>query len=586
MAKRLASAEAEYEEARKEKEVERGVRRGVDVEGTDVDVLREFERVMRRVATSESGDASTHSESVSAAEYARLEALLETHEACRVRARARGRRRLDALRAAVVDAVDDGAPGRALGPLRALRAACLSEANREALAASGALVAVVAFMSAASRAKTGAAAKAAAAAFLLHACSASETPRRVISSALAADGAPGGALDAALSMLDVHSTDFGAASGADSGVDARLRAAHALSLLGNCALEPETKAALRSFGASDASRGTVPGRVAAVLRCGVSALAERAAAMLGNLCGDAEMRAALAEDPRATLDLVALLPAPVAPPAPAAPQGLGLGSGLSERTKQTPNANASDDFDVVEDPELAASVLAALSNALVEPAARRAAAGSNATVKLLALMRVKTPETVAARAATSLSRLAREANVAAEMCAMRGEGAAAAMARFVETSVGEDGAAASSTATESAVRALTVLIAGAGAEARRTLAACARRGRSSGASPLQTRRTASSETPRSPSQISRRRPRCFPRWRNSNPWRRCFARVTRERAPRRKTQPSRARDWRITPRCSRRSRKTTDWNSSTGTCDREPRGAARNAEGRDETIGV
>ena len=89
VAKRLASAEAEYEEARKEKEVERGVRRGVDVEGTDVDVLREFERVMRRVATSESGDASTHSESVSAAEYARLEALLETHEACRC-TRARG----------------------------------------------------------------------------------------------------------------------------------------------------------------------------------------------------------------------------------------------------------------------------------------------------------------------------------------------------------------------------------------------------------------------------------------------------------------------------------------------------------------
>ena len=108
--------------------------------------------------------------------------------------------------------------------------------------------------------------------------------------------------------------------------------------------------------------------------------------MLGNLCGDAEMRAALAEDPRATLDLVALLPAPVAPPARAAPQGLGLGIGLGERTKQTPHANASD-VDVVEDPELAASVLAALSNALVEPAARRAAAGSNATAKLLALMR-------------------------------------------------------------------------------------------------------------------------------------------------------------------------------------------------------
>ena len=344
------------------------MRRGVDVEGADVDVLREFERVMRRVATPESGDASTHSESVSAAEYARLEALLETHEACRVYARARGRRRLGrAPRRRGRRRRRRRAGTRARPPTRAPRRVSL-EANREALAASGALVAVVACMSAASREKTGAAAKAAAAAaFLLHACSASETPRRVISSALAADAAPGGALDAALSMLDVRSTDFGAASGADSGVDARLRAAHALSLLGNCALEPETKAALRSFGAGDASRGTVPVRVAAVLRCGISALAERAAAMLGNLCGDAEMRAALAEDPRATLDLVALLPAPVAPPARAAPQGLGLGIGLGERTKQTPHANASD-VDVVEDPELAASVLAALSNALVEPA--------------------------------------------------------------------------------------------------------------------------------------------------------------------------------------------------------------------------
>lgn len=470
VAKRLASAKAEYEEARKEKEVERGLRRGKDVEGTDVDTLREFERIMRRVGESNEGTASTDPESISAADYARLEALLETHEACRVFARAGGGVGLDKFRAAIVAAAADGAPGRALGPLRALRAACLSEANREALAASGALVAVVDFMSAASRAKTGAAAKAAAAAaFLLHACSASETPRKVISAALAADGAPGGALDAALAMLDMNGAD----SGADSGADARLRAAHALSLLGNCALEPETKAALRSFGAGDASRGTVPGRVAAALRCGVPALAERAAAMLGNLCGDAEMRAALANDPRATLDLVALLPAPVARAAPAVPAGLGLGSGLGARTKQKPNASAS--LDAVEDPELAASVLAALSNALVEPAARRAAAGSNATAKLLALLRVKTPETVAARAATSLSRLAREATVAAEMCARDGEGGAAAMARFVETSVAEDGASSSSAATEAAVRALAVLVAGADPDARRALAACAAR---------------------------------------------------------------------------------------------------------------
>ena len=63
--------------------------------------------------------------------------------------------------------------------------------------------------------------------------------------------------------------------------------------------------------------------------------------------------------------------------------------------------------------------------------------------------------------------------MSASECALRS--CAAAMARFVEPSVGEDGAAASSTATESAVRALTVLIAGAGAEARRTLAACAAR---------------------------------------------------------------------------------------------------------------
>ena len=40
------------------------------------------------------------------------------------------------------------------------------------------------------------------------------------------------------------------------------------------------------------------------------------------------------------------------------------------------------------------------------------------------------------------------------------------------------------------------------------------------------------------------------------------------------------------PRCSRRSRKTTDWNSSTGTCDREPRGRGAERGGKDETIGV
>jgi len=59
---------------------------------------------------------------------------------------------------------------------------------------------------------------------------------------------------------------------------------------------------------------TTPGLVAPLLRSGVNTLAERAASLLGNLCGEPVLRAQLAADNRAVADLVKLLPASEAGP--------------------------------------------------------------------------------------------------------------------------------------------------------------------------------------------------------------------------------------------------------------------------------
>ena len=148
------------------------------------------------------------------------------------------------------------------------------------------------------------------------------------------------------------------------------------------------------------------------------------------------------------------------------------------------------------------------------------------------------------------------------------------MARFVETCVGEDGAASSSTATESAVRALTVLIAGAGAEARRTLAACAARALVGCVAAPNASDGVVGNAALAIANLAKETA-LLPALEKLKPvaplLRACHSRTG-------------AAQKNAAIACARLAitemlealRKTTDWNSST-TCD-EPRGAARNAE--------
>ena len=128
----MKEANATYEEARKEKEVERGMRRaaqGIDgeVDGTDFHTLRELEKLCGEIGSG-------------ACDYARLEALVEGSEQCRVFLRSgRGSHLLGLSRELELAAAPTG-------PLRVLRAACLNEANRETLARNGTLKLAVGFI--------------------------------------------------------------------------------------------------------------------------------------------------------------------------------------------------------------------------------------------------------------------------------------------------------------------------------------------------------------------------------------------------------------------------------------------------------
>ena len=310
VAKRLASAEAEYEEARKEKEVERGVRRG----GTSRARTSTPSRVRARHAPRrESNEGRVHPPRIRLRRGVRAvgSAAGDARGVSGVRARG-GRVGLDALRAAVVDAADDGAPGRALGPLRALRAACLSRrtARPSPRPARSSRWWRSCPRAARRRARRRRRRR------RRFSCTRVRRPRRHAGSlpALAADGAPA-ARSTPRSPCSTCTLDS-APRRAPIRVDARLRAARAVP-------PRQLRVGARDEGGAsfvrcgDASRGTVPGRVAAVLRCGVSAW--RNARRRCSETYAAEMRAALAEDPRATLDLVALLPAPVAPPRPPHP---------------------------------------------------------------------------------------------------------------------------------------------------------------------------------------------------------------------------------------------------------------------------
>ena len=118
-----------------------------------------------------------------------------------------------------------------------------------------------------------------------------------------------------------------------------------------------------------------PGKIARVLRCGTPVLAERAAALLGNMCADGRMRADFAANERGISELCALLPKNeknergTRAPSAASPAGMGAGlPGLGARDADG-KSDASTDLSPVGDSELVLNVLAALANVSVDAAA-------------------------------------------------------------------------------------------------------------------------------------------------------------------------------------------------------------------------
>ena len=448
----MKEANATYEEARKEKEVERGMRRaaqGIDgeVDGTDFHTLRELEKLCGEIGSD-------------ACDYARLEALVEVSEQCRVFLRSgRGLHLLRLSRELELDGAHN-----LTGPLRVLRAACLNEANRETLARNGTLKHAVGFIARARRSTEKATDREAvsAALFLLHTCSATADPRARIIEALASDVEPDGAIAGLFAMLE---TDL-----ANDDAGAKLAAAHALSLLGNCAVDAKARIALARAVGEDA-----PGKIARVLRCGTPVLAERAAALLGNMCADGRMRADFAANERGISELCALLPKNeknergTRAPSAASPAGMGAGlPGLGARDADG-KSDASTDLSPVGDSELVLNVLAALANVSVDAAAAATIGGAGAASRLVRLLSASDP-LVAARAATVLSRIARDPSTARRMCGpggSNGDGVAATIAKFVVRRLASD---ARDGAIEPAVRTLAVLANGGDVAARLALA--------------------------------------------------------------------------------------------------------------------
>lgn len=448
----MKEANATYEEARKEKEVERGMRRaaqGIDgeVDGTDFHTLRELEKLCGEIGSD-------------ACDYARLEALVEVSERCRVFLRSgRGLHLLRLSRELELDGAHN-----LTGPLRVLRAACLNEANRETLARNGTLKHAVGFIARARRSTEKATDREAvsAALFLLHTCSATADPRARIIEALASDVEPDGAIAGLFAMLE---TDL-----ANDDAGAKLAAAHALSLLGNCAVDAKARMALAKAVGKDA-----PGKIARVLRCGTPVLAERAAALLGNMCADGRMRADFAANERGISELCALLQKNeknergTRAPSAASPAGMGAGlPGLGARDADG-KSDASTDLSPVGDSELVLNVLAALANVSVDAAAAATIGGAGAASRLVRLLSASDP-LVAARAATVLSRIARDPSTARRMCGpggSNGDGVAATIAKFVVRRLASD---ARDGAIEPAVRTLAVLANGGDVAARLALA--------------------------------------------------------------------------------------------------------------------
>ena len=501
--KRLAVARRRREDARAERALKKRLRdakastngggegEGVG-DGSEEDAFARtvrLERLMRRV-----GGSGGTSRDDGIVDYDAVAALLAEHEACRVFARGGGGAGIGKLASRLANPPDARVGA---GAAKALAAACVSEANCECLAlAPDRVLAVVRFASRRSASFAEAAALDASfhAMEVLRECSRHEGPRRAVVAAFARLAAeqeathekdnpgahvraprlnPFGALKDQLRIPAA-----GARDAADPRArDARLRNARcALAVFGNLALDPGARALVKGDCSSVVANATAERArdvESNVSKREVEETAEArdadafphvvggwigsprgddettrlAAAAIGNGCADPAWRAACVSGVHgASLSrkLFEALPVRDVANAKTAPAGLGLGLGLGQREARSDGEGA-EAARRESDAETAASVLAALSNVLLEPAARAWVCGHAARVveKLLSWLLVTPPRVeddsaektdgaaVAARAAATLSRCAREKEVVRALRSARGAGGAFAVARFV-----------------------------------------------------------------------------------------------------------------------------------------------------------
>ena len=412
--KKLATARRRREDARAERALKRRLRNAKastsrdgdgdgDGDGSEEDAFAQvvrLEKLMRRV-----GGSGGSSEDDGVVDYDAIEVLLAKHEACRVFARGGGGVGIGKLASRLANPPDARV---GVGAAKALAAACASEANCECLASVPDRVLAVARFASPRFASYGEqSAEVADASFhaleALRECSRHEGPRGAVVAAfarLAAEEEAARKSDASFGVPRSFGP-FGALKDQlripeddteDAAADARRRVARAqnarcaLAVFGNLALDPGARAlAKRDFSSASSPADSVAsealrfphvvGRWIGSKR-GDGETTRLAAAAIGNGCADPAWRAACVSGVHgATLvrRLFEALPvrrsgdenARERTPANAVPVGLGLGLDDARAAFEISDFEAE-----AADFETAASVLAALSNVLLEPSAR------------------------------------------------------------------------------------------------------------------------------------------------------------------------------------------------------------------------
>ena len=496
IAKKLATARRRREDARAERALKRRLRnakkastsRDGDGDGSEEDAFAQtvrLEKLMRRV-----GGSGGSSEDDGVVDYDAIEVLLAKHEACRVFARGGGGVGIGKLASRLANPPDARV---GVGAAKALAAACASEANCECLASvPDRVLAVARFASPRAASYGEQTAEVADASFhaleALRECSRYEGPRGAVVAAFARLAAE----EEAAPKSDAFPRDIYGPFGAlkdqlripendaeDASSDVRRRVARArlrnarcaLAVFGNLALDPGARALAKQDFSSASSRSRSPASEALRFphvvgrwigsKRGDGETTRLAAAAIGNGCADPAWRAACVSGVHGATLVRGLFEAlPVrrngdedasgrertpAPNAGNVPVGLGLGLGLDDaRRKEPPGGRAAEAADF----ETAASVLAALSNVLLEPSARAwvRANAERVVEKLLPWLLVtgdanvsdvadaenkNSAWVVASRAAATLSRCAREKETTRALLSARGAGGALVTARFV-----------------------------------------------------------------------------------------------------------------------------------------------------------